>query len=178
MACGPDVPPVRIVDPPPPLQLTVSELPPQVIEVEFPDAGNCPDPYLKSLQVDARCSCDQAKQDIDLALSTLWEFDVYSSSPAPGDGGYDQFYGIYKDVSVTVVYDPTDMLGGEYVTGSRAITISSSMDGMAHEFIHAMEDWEGVIDPNDPHKGWSTNQAYMGAMQWYILYKIPVMCSP
>lgn len=143
----------------------------------YPDSGVqadagvvCNHPRLRALEVDSRCSCDGAKANVDLALQRLLTYNVYV---AP----LDEFYSIFANVSVRVVYDPSNSFGGVYYSWFDQVVISSSMDGLAHEFIHAIEDYRGTLDPAGSHRGWDQNQAYTGAMQSYISNRNYVTCN-
>lgn len=168
-ACGPNVPPdLHDLDTDAP-DSGVRDSGTVVLDSGTPDAGqpSCSQPVLRALEVDQRCAWAGAMANVDLAIERLVANGVASSV---------ELSGILAKVSVRVLWDPDSKLGGVYYT-TKQIEISSSMDGMAHEFIHAIEDARGTVDWSDPHRGWNQNQAYMTAMQSYVWNHRSVVCS-
>lgn len=174
-ACGPNLPPEIHLYPEPDAGVDAGQ-PDPVVDAGPPDSGAptpdagapyCSHPALRVLEVDQRCDCARARGNVDLAIAKLVGRGVIPRAKLDM---------ILSTISVRVLWDPDNKLGGVYYT-SKQIEISSSMDGMAHEFIHAIEDYHGVVDWSDPHKGWDSNSAYMGAMQDYIWNHQAVMCT-
>lgn len=152
-ACGPNIAPEIDLTPAPVEDAPVAVQPP------------CSSKYLRAVDVTAAC-CELLQINVDVAVSA---FRAYGMDVEPA---------IKRSALVVKSMGPG--IGGSYAPSTEVVEILPDMDGLAHEFLHALEDFEGVADWSQPHKGWDTNPSYQKTMSLYYFYhrQLARECAP